>query len=108
MANREHADRRAFQLERIILFSDAVFAIAITLLVIEIKVPELRGAEATSEALSHELFLLLPSTICFVALSASISLLQTGHTQIQARPVASFCRLAGRADSIHFSIGSVA
>jgi len=37
----ENEIRREFEMERLILFSDAVFAIAITLLVIDIKLPEI-------------------------------------------------------------------
>lgn len=41
-----------FQLERILLFSDAVFAIAITLMIIEIKPPHLEHGSSFWQALS--------------------------------------------------------
>ena len=51
--------RKEFQLERMVLFSDAVFAIVITLMAIEIRVPDL-ARNTSSDILTHELVKLIP------------------------------------------------
>ena len=64
--------RKEFQLERIILFTDAVFAIAITLLAIEIKVPEIHHIEAGETldgVLGYKLLGMIPRFIGFFVAS---------------------------------------
>ncbi|MEO8445988.1 MAG: TMEM175 family protein [bacterium] len=61
MEIKEH--KKSFQLERIILFSDAVFAIAITLLVIELKLPEMK--EVSNKFLAEGLVHIIPHFFSF-------------------------------------------
>lgn len=73
-------DREEFQLERLILFTDAVFAIAITLLAIEIKVPELHHASETDALRS--LAALTPRFIGFFISFFIIAIYWAAHHRI--------------------------
>ena len=75
MTERETVDH---PLERMIFFSDAVFAIAITLLVIEIAVPHL-GHHASSAAYRDALLALLPSIAAFILSFFVIGRFWIGH-----------------------------
>lgn len=58
--------KREFQIERMILFSDAIFAIAITLLVIELKIPEIPKQLVTEDKLIDGLTNLIPKFVGFL------------------------------------------
>jgi TMEM175 potassium channel family protein len=68
---------------RVEAFSDGVFAIAMTLLVLEIRVPELPEG-ATNRALGHALVALWPSIVAFVASFATILTMWTHHHHLCA------------------------
>src|SRR5436189_1931669 len=79
MSNQLHNElRREFQLERMILFSDAVFAIAITLLVIEIKIPE-EHESVSDKKLLYALGHLIPKFIGFFISFMLIGIYWTVH-----------------------------
>ena len=80
MDNKLHNElRKEFQLERMILFSDAVFAIAITLLVIEIKIPELEKEHISDKALLEGLGHLIPKFIGFIVSFIMIAIYWNVH-----------------------------
>lgn len=76
-----HDTRKEFQLDRMILFSDAVFAIAITLLIIEIKIPEITRP-ITEQKLTDALISVLPKFIGFIVSFFLIGLYWTIHHSI--------------------------
>ena len=77
-----HELKKEFQLERLILFSDAVFAIAITLLVLEIRVPDIDRHVATDALLLHSLNELIPKFVGFFISFFIIGLYWTIHHYI--------------------------
>ena len=74
-------DRTEFQVERIVFFSDAVFAIAITLLIIEVKVPHL-PAELPESEVWRELIKLVPQLIGYFTSFLVIGAYWVGHHRI--------------------------
>jgi len=70
--------KKEFQLERMILFSDAVFAIAITLLVIEIKIPEIHE-NISDKTLLYSLRHLIPKFTGFLISFMLIGVYWTIH-----------------------------
>jgi uncharacterized membrane protein len=61
-----HAKKETFQLERLAFFTDAVFAIAITLLILEIKVPEIHAEHSSDKLLWESLLSMIPKFIGFL------------------------------------------
>ncbi len=80
--NEQHHHNEKFQRERIALFSDAVFAIAITLLIIEIKPPEHHGEDITDRKLVFWLLGSLPKFIGFFVSFWVIGLYWMAHHRL--------------------------
>ena len=72
-------ERKRFQVDRLILFSDAVFAIAITLLIIEIHPPDLSNLPVTDGVFASKMAQLLPQFIGFFMSFALIGLYWSKH-----------------------------
>lgn len=77
----EHTDFPKSFTQRMDAFSDGVFAIVITLLVLELRIPEVHGPQLSQE-LWHGLKELLPKFISFVVSFLYISIYWYNHHQL--------------------------
>lgn len=75
-------EKRRFQVDRLILFSDAVFAIAITLLIIEIRPPDMHGLPVTDQRFWQAFLPSIPKFVGFAMSFAMIGLYWAKHHQI--------------------------
>ncbi|MEO8769634.1 MAG: TMEM175 family protein [Ferruginibacter sp.] len=73
--------KKEFQLERMILFSDAVFAIVITLMAMEIKIPE-SDIKITTDTLPDILLHLLPMFFAYCVSFIFIGVIWFNHLKI--------------------------
>jgi len=79
--NDEREIKKEFQLERIILFSDAVFAIIITIMVLDIRLPEgIRHADPSH--VKHAFFELIPKALAYGLSFFLVSKFWLGHLRI--------------------------
>ncbi|MHB8896798.1 MAG: TMEM175 family protein [Candidatus Geothermincolia bacterium] len=79
--DRDQVDESGISLGRIMSFSDGVFAVAITLLVLSIKVPVVRTSVADQE-LPHKLLGLLPIFEAYIISFLVIGLFWIGHHRV--------------------------
>jgi uncharacterized membrane protein len=70
--------REGSALERVVFFSDAVFAIAVTLLVIDLRLPDL-GARPSDQELSAALSALVPRIFAYVLSFGVVGLYWVAH-----------------------------
>src|SRR5215210_739264 len=73
--------KKEFQLERMILFTDAVFAIVITLMAIEIRIPDTEGTIA-SESLIKAIKHLVPVIFAYAVSFGFIGVIWYNHLKM--------------------------